>query len=76
MCSWRTFCFVKVKGLIEGQVLLFSQGREFKLGLRYWGGDYINEGPHKVESELCVCEFEIVSLPIFVFLNGFVPFFF
>lgn len=66
----RTFCF-------SNGFLLFSQGREFKLGLRYWrGGDYINEGPHKVESELCVCEFEIVSLPIFVFLNRFVPFFF
>lgn len=41
------------------------------------GGDYINESPHKVHRTMCVCVcvFEIVSLPIFMFLNRFVPFF-
>lgn len=40
------------------------------------GGDYINESPHKVHRTMCVRVFEIVSLPIFMFLNCFVPFFF
>lgn len=39
------------------------------------GGDYINESPHKVHRTMCVRVFEIVSLPIFMFLNRFVPFF-